>query len=71
MYNVVLQDCTRHIYLSLMGSLQDATVCTRPYVSTALSILGSAQAHPTEAHIQALNKVICYLHGTLNLRVTL
>jgi hypothetical protein len=31
-----------------------AAVCARPDVSTAFSILGSAQASPTDAHMQAL-----------------
>jgi hypothetical protein len=42
-----LTGVSKDIYASLLGSLQYAAVCTRPYVSTALSILGSAHAHPT------------------------
>jgi hypothetical protein len=49
---------------------QYAAVCTRPDVSTALSILGSAQAHPTEVHLQATKNVVRYLKGTLHLRLT-
>jgi hypothetical protein len=44
----------KDIYPNLLGSLQYAAVCTRQDVSTSLSILGFAQAHPTEAHLQAL-----------------
>jgi hypothetical protein len=56
-----LTGVAKDVYPSLLGSFQYATVCTRPYVSTALSILGSAQASPTEAHLQALkNKVLRY-----------
>jgi hypothetical protein len=44
------------VYPSLMGSLPYASVFTRPDVSTALSILGSAQASPTEAHLRALKR---------------
>jgi hypothetical protein len=36
-----------------------------------LSILGSPHANPTDAHLHALKKVLRYLHGTLNLRLTL
>jgi hypothetical protein len=61
----------KEVYPSLMGSLQYATVCTRPDVSTALSILGSAQASPTEANLHALKKVLRYLHGTIDMRLTL
>jgi hypothetical protein len=54
-----------------MGSLQYAALYTRPDVSTALSILGSAQASPTDANMQALKKVLRYLHGTIDMRLTL
>jgi hypothetical protein len=59
------------VYSSLLGSLKYAAVCTRPDVSTALSILGSAQASPTDAHLQAMKKVLRYLHGTIDMRMTL
>jgi hypothetical protein len=66
-----LTGVAKDVYPSLLGSLQYAAVCTRPDVSTALSILGSAQASPTDAHLQALNKVLRYLHGTIDMRMTL
>jgi hypothetical protein len=55
----------KDVYPSLMGSLHCAAVCTRPNVSTALSILGSAKASPTDAHLLALKKVLRYLRGTM------
>jgi hypothetical protein len=61
----------KDVYPSLLGSLVYAAVCTRPDVSTSLSILGSAQASPTEAHLHALKKVLRYLHGTIDMRRTL
>jgi hypothetical protein len=39
------------IYPSMFGSLQHAAVCTQPDISTSLSIIGSAQAYPTVAHM--------------------
>jgi hypothetical protein len=36
-----------------------------------LSILGSAQASPTDDHLEALKKVLRYLHGTIDMRLTL
>jgi hypothetical protein len=48
----------KDIYHSLLGSLQYTAACTRPDVSTALSILGSAHAHPTEVHLQALKTAV-------------
>jgi hypothetical protein len=53
-----LTGVAKDVYPSLMGSLQYPAVCTRPEVSTALSILGSAQASPTDAHLHALKKVL-------------
>jgi hypothetical protein len=46
-----LTEVAKDAYPSLMGSLQFAAVDTRPDVSTALNILGSAQASPTDAHL--------------------
>jgi hypothetical protein len=66
-----LTGVAKDVYPSLMGSLQYAAVCTRPDISTALSILGSAQASPTDAHMQALKKVLRYLHGIIDMRMTL
>jgi hypothetical protein len=40
-------------------------------VTTAFSILGSAQASPTGAYLQAVKKVLRYLHGTIDMRLTL
>jgi hypothetical protein len=52
----------KNVYPSLLGSFLYAVVCTRPDVSTTLSILGFAQAHPTEAHhLHALEKAVHYL----------
>jgi hypothetical protein len=66
-----LTGVAKDVYPSLMGSFQYAAACTRPDVSTALSILGSAQASLTDAHLQALKKVLRYLHGTIDMRLTL
>jgi hypothetical protein len=67
----ILIGVSKDVYPSLLGSLRHAVVCTRPDVSSALDILEFAQAHPTVAHLQALKKVLRYLHGTLDLRMTL
>jgi hypothetical protein len=68
---VPLTGTDRDIYPSMLGSLQYAAVCTRPDISTALSILGSAQAIPTVAHMQALKKVLRYLMGSPSMSLTL
>jgi hypothetical protein len=69
--HVPLTCADRDIYPSLLGSLQYAAVCTRPDISIALSILGSAHANPTVAHMQALKKVLRYLKGSPIMSLTL
>jgi hypothetical protein len=66
-----LTGVAKDVYPSLLGSLLYAAVCMRPDVSTALSILGSVQASPTDAHMEALKNVLPYLHGTIDMRLTL
>jgi hypothetical protein len=61
----------KDVYPSLLGSLLYAAVSTCPDVCTALSILGSTQASPTDAHLQALKKALRYLHGTIDMRLAL
>jgi hypothetical protein len=67
----LLTEVAKDVYPSMMGSLHYTAVCTRPDVSTTLSILGNDQAIPTEAHLQALKKVVRNLKGTIELRETL
>jgi hypothetical protein len=61
----------KDVYPSMLDILQYAAVLTRPDVSTALSILGSAQASPMDAHMQALKRVLRHLHDTIDMRLTL
>jgi hypothetical protein len=53
----LLTSVSKDVSPKLLGNLQYAVVSTRPDVSTALSILGSAEAHPTVGHLQAMKKV--------------
>jgi hypothetical protein len=66
-----LTGLSKDVYTCLLGSLQYAAVCTCPNVSPPLRILGSAHAHPAEAHLEAMEKVLRYLQGILDLRMTL
>jgi hypothetical protein len=66
-----LTGVAKDVYPSLIGSLQYVAVCTCPDVSTALSILGSAHANPTEVGLHALKEFLRYLHGTVDMRLTL
>jgi hypothetical protein len=71
MASLPLSGVAKDVYPNLLGSLKYAAVCTRPDVSTALSILGSVHAYPTDAHMLALKKVLRYLHGTIDMHLTL
>jgi hypothetical protein len=51
-----LTGMAKDVYPNLQGSLQYAAVCTRPDITTALSILASAHAYPTEAHLQTMKR---------------
>jgi hypothetical protein len=67
----LLTGVAKDVYSCQLGILENAAVCTRPDVCIAFSILGSAQASPTEViHLQALNKVVRYLKGTIEMRLT-
>jgi hypothetical protein len=59
----------KDVYPSMLGSA--LAVCTRPGICTTLSILNSGQANPTDAHLQAHKKVVHYLKGTIEMRLTL
>jgi hypothetical protein len=66
----LLTGVAKDVYPSLLGSLQYAAVCTRPDVSTTLSIPSSAHVSPTEVHLQAHKKIVRYMKGTIELRLT-
>ena len=51
-------------YASLVGSLNYASVCTRPDISYAVSLLCKHLKNPTQNHWQAAKRVLRYLKGT-------
>eukprot|EP00873_Tetraselmis_striata_P005357 jgi/Tetstr1/425621/TSEL_016041.t1 len=61
----------RSQYVRLMGCLLYVSTCTRPDITTALSILGSVQKEPRVMHMTALKKVLRYLKGTMHRGITL
>jgi hypothetical protein len=71
MTSTPLSGMAKDVHPILLGSLQYAEICTRPDDTAALSSLGSAVANPIEAHPHAMKKVLRYLHGTINMRLTL
>ena len=54
-------------YQSLVGSLMYDAICTRPDISQAVGMVSKYNSKPTEAHLTAAKRILCYLKGTLNL----
>ena len=57
-------------YASLVGSLNYASVCTRPDISFSVSVLCKHLKNPTQNHWQAAKRVLRYLKGTQNYGLT-
>ena len=51
-------------YVSVVGSLMYAQVCTRPDIAYAVGVLGRYQSNPSVDHWRAAKKVMRYLQGT-------
>jgi hypothetical protein len=69
--SLFLTGLAKNVCPSLMGSAQYAAVWTRLNLSTTLSILGSTQTNPAEAHLLSLWNAVRYRHGTIDIRLTL
>jgi len=54
-------------YQSLVGSLLYTAIATRPDISQAVGLVSKFNSNPTEAHLTAATRILCYLKGTLNL----
>jgi hypothetical protein len=54
-------------YISVVGSLMYAAICTRPDLSYAVSLLGRYAAKPQACHWEALKRVLRYVKGTLDM----
>nr|XP_033511266.1 secreted RxLR effector protein 161-like [Nicotiana tomentosiformis] len=57
-------------YPSLIGSLMYAQVCTRPGIAFAVGILGRYQSNSGLDHWKASKKVLRYLQGTKDFKLT-
>ena len=53
-------------YVSVVGSLMYAMVCTRPDIAHAVSSVSRYMANPGKQHWQAVKWILRYLRGTLN-----
>lgn len=57
-------------YARLLRELQYIANATRPDITFAVNRLASSTANPTLEHEGALKRILCYLAGTKNLRIT-
>ena len=58
------------VYRSLMGSLLFLAKLTRPDNLVGVKVLSSFMAQPTKAHMSAVMRIMQYLHGYSNLKIT-
>ena len=57
-------------YVSSVGSLMYAQVCTRPDIAFAVNALGRYLSNPGLSHWKAVKKVMRYLQGTKDYMLT-
>ena len=66
----LLGDEQHKLYQQLVGSLQYASICTRPDISAAVGQLSRQVARPTQEHLDAARHVLKYLSGTKTMGIT-
>ena len=54
-------------YQSIVGSLLHAAIATRPDIAQAVGVVSKFNSCPTEAHLTAVKRYLCYIKGTINL----
>src|SRR4051812_49187032 len=54
-------------YSSTVGSIMYATVCTRPDISHAVSVVSRYMAYPERQHWKAVKWILRYLQGTADM----
>jgi hypothetical protein len=59
------------LYQSIVGSLQHASVCTRPDITFTTCKLSRYLKDPTESHLKAAVKAVKYLKSTQNAKLVL
>ncbi|XP_071905715.1 secreted RxLR effector protein 161-like [Coffea arabica] len=64
------KEMDRILYASLVGSLMYAQVCTRPDIAFIVGMLGRYQSNPEKDHWKSAKRVLRYLQGTKDYRLT-
>ena len=62
--------CDQKLYQSNIGSLMYAATATHPDIAYATHFLGKFSSKPTETHLSAAKRVLCYLKGTITYGLT-
>ena len=57
-------------YQSVIGGLMFAAICTRPDIAFAVNRLSRYCSNPTDAHYTAAKRILRYLKGTVECRIT-
>jgi transposase InsO family protein len=57
-------------YQSIIGGLMFAAICTRPDIAFAVNRLSRYCSNPTQEHYAAAKRILRYLKGTVELRIT-
>ena len=57
-------------YQAVIGGLMFAMICTRPDIAYAINTLAQFASNPLPVHSQALKRVLRYLRGTIDRRIT-
>ena len=58
------------LYQSIVGSLMDACVGTRPDLAHAVAVLSQFSSCPSESHLAAAKRTLRYLKGTMDWTLT-
>ena len=61
----------RDTYMSVVGALLWLAACTRPDITTAVSILARFVSNPARVHYHAMQRVLSYLHSTSDMPLML
>jgi transposase InsO family protein len=57
-------------YQAIIGAVMFAMVCTRPDIAFAVNTLAQFTSNPTPGHVDAVKRILRYLRGTVDRRIT-
>jgi hypothetical protein len=63
-------DEEKKVYQGRVGSLMYAMLGTRPDIAFAVSVISRFSSNPNRHHLKAVNRILKYLRGTIDLELT-